>query len=195
MENDLSWLLNAAAALAPIVGELIAPGIGGLIGAGVGALIGSINTANAASGAEDEMRKAAQRQYELAQQALNSVSMNTAARQLTKEAVNQLGGALSGAGLYGSSIADTAYRGLVSDIIAQLAPQQTSAILNATQLAMSPYGQLTSNYGQFGLEAAKTGGIDMGWLAQMMNGANWNIDWSSLFSQSASRNAIIPGGY
>ena len=176
----MDWLWNVLAAAAPVIGNAIAPGIGGIIGSGVGALIGSFQNQSAANQSEQAMLDAARQQQLLAQQALNNVNMAADVRQLTKTGVDALGGSLAASGLLGSSIGTAAQLGVLSDVLAKIVPQQTSAMLNATQLAMAPYGQLTDIYGNAGMEIAKNNtGFDLGALANLDLG---KIDWSKLLS-------------
>ncbi len=188
----MDWLWDILKIAAPIAGQLIAPGIGGVIGSGVAGLIGSIQGQNAANEAEQRMNEAAMKQYQLAQQALDNINMGSAVRTLSKQGLSQLGGSLAASGLLGSSLGSAAMRGVVADVLARIAPQQTSAMLQATSLAMQPYGGLLNAYSNAGLEAAKTSGLDLSALPWDQLGG-LNIDWSKIFGSPTAGYAYYGG--
>ena len=144
-----------------------------LIGLG-SQLIGNLFNMGAARRAEMESRQAAERQRQLAQEALAKTDLSNIAGSMAQKAVGRVGGALAGQGTFGSSLANQTYQGVLSDVLSRLAPAQQQGMLEAYRMMMQPEQNLMGLYGQGARDAAQSGGMDLsflGWLPQMTGGA------------------------
>lgn len=194
----MDFLLNLLKVGAPIVGSFFGP-IGTAVGGLASGLIDSFQGQQAAQAAENRLNQAAGNAQAMVSNLMSQLSGAGPIKSLVRSGLDVAGGKLAASGLTGSSLASRAYQNVLTQATAQLAPSIMGNMVQATNLGLQPYHWLFNAYQGGAEQAAKGGGIDLGFLADlapfigsMFGGGGGGGNTLSAFG---NRKVAIPGGY